>query len=450
MQVVVIETPELGDRSYLVHDGKTGFVVDPQRDIDRILSALAAAGVGLSHVFETHIHNDYVTGGFALAAATGARYVVAGADQVQFVRVPAGDGSQFQSGGLTVRALRTPGHTPNHLAYVVAEGGRQGAVFTGGSLLYGTVGRTDLISPELTEELTRSQFHSARRLLAELPGDARVMPTHGFGSFCASSGTAAGEGGDIAQERLHNLAATIGDETAFVSTVVSGLGPYPTYYRHMAPLNREGPSAYSGLTAPASVGPELIGQRIEEMAWVIDTRPRLAFAASHLIGTVSMELNESFTTYAGWLAPFDSPITLLADSPADLAQAQRNLARIGMDRVEGNSDGFQRLAGLHQVHSYPVTDFPGLQRSRADNAFILDVRQPDEWRAGHIREAHHVPLQELPRYLGELPQQTLWVHCGIGFRASVAASLLDRAGLQVVLVDDDFERAGRAGLPIVS
>ena len=450
MQVVVIETPELGDRSYLVHDGKTGFVVDPQRDIDRVVSAIATAGVRLSHVFETHIHNDYVTGGLALADATGAQYVVSGADQVQFQRVPAGEGSQFESGELAVRALHTPGHTPNHLAYLVSENGPEGAVFTGGSLLYGTVGRTDLISPELTEELTRSQFHSARRLLAELPGDARVMPTHGFGSFCASTGTAATEGGDIAQERLHNLAATIEDEAAFVATVVGGLGPYPTYYRHMAPLNREGPGAFLAPGSHESAGADLIRRRIAEHGWVIDTRARRAFAGAHLEGTVSMELYDSFTTYVGWMAPFDSPITLLADGPEELALAQRNLARIGMDRIEGNTEGFSHLAGFFPVRSYPVIDFRGLHESRPEPGFILDVRQPDEWRSGHIRAAHHLPLQDLPHHIEELPKEPIFVHCGIGFRASVAASLLDRAGLEVVLVDDDFELAGRAGLPIVS
>ncbi len=449
MQIVVIETPELGDRSYLVHAGGAGFVVDPQRDIDRMLSAIESAGVRLSHVFETHIHNDYVSGGLALSAATGAHYVVARADQVHFPRVPAEEGSQFQSGQLTVAALHTPGHTPNHLAYVVTEGGRQEAVFTGGSLLYGTVGRTDLISPESTEELTRSQFRSTRRLLASLPGDTRVMPTHGFGSFCASGGTATGRGGDIAQERLRNLAGTIGDETQFVTTVSSGLGPYPSYYRHMAPLNRHGPSAFLAPPHGGSASPALIRQRLSERAWVIDTRPRRTFAGAHLEGTVSMELDDSFTTYVGWLAPFDSPIMLLADRPQDFVLAKRNLARIGMDQIEGNSSGVDRLSGQFPIRSYPVVAFRELQLPLADGAFVLDVRQPDEWRAGHLRGAHHLPLQDLPTHLGELPHEPIWVHCGVGFRASVAASLIDRAGLEVVLVDDDFDRARAAGLPVV-
>jgi len=448
MRVVIVETPELGDRSYLVHDGQEGFVVDPQRDIDRLLDAIGHAGVHVSHVFETHIHNDYVTGGLALAAATGAQYVVAGADPVQFPRTPAGDGSQFHSGRLTVTALHTPGHTPNHLAYAVAEAGPQEAVFTGGSLLYGTVGRTDLISPDLTQALTISQFRSARRLLDELPGAARVMPTHGFGSFCASTGTAASQGGDIAQERLHNLAATISDEAEFVATVIRGLGPYPTYYRHMAPLNRAGPSPLP--SSGDSATSELIRRRLAEHAWVIDTRPRRAFASSHLTGTVSMELYDSFTTYAGWLVPFEAPITLLAAGPEDLALARRNLARIGIDDVAGNSGDWQRLAGTVPVRSYPVVDFGELRRSGPECAFILDVRQPDEWHSGHLEGAHHLPLQELPAALGELPRAPIFVHCGIGFRASVAASLIDRAGLEVVLVDDDFERARQVGLAVVS
>ena len=187
MEIITIDTPALGDRSYLLVDGLAAAAVDPQRDIDRIEAMLAERGLDLSYVFETHLHNDYVSGGLELARRAGATYVLAGADDVAYEHLGAGDGDEFAVGSLVVRALHTPGHTPNHLSYVVLDGGEAVAAFTGGSMLYGTVGRTDLISAEATEGLTRAQFQSVRRLAQELPGDAGVHPTHGFGSFCSSA-----------------------------------------------------------------------------------------------------------------------------------------------------------------------------------------------------------------------------------------------------------------------
>ena len=200
MMVEVIDTSELGDRSYVVHAGGTAIVIDPQRDVDRIEAILADKGLTCAAVLETHIHNDYVTGGYVLAQRTGAAYVLSGADRVEFERVPAADGAVLTFAGLQVRVISTPGHTDTHLAFVVDEPGsdEKAVVFTGGSLLFGSVGRTDLIDPARTEELTHAQYHSARRLSALLEADVQVYPTHGFGSFC-SSGSATG--GDSSTDR---------------------------------------------------------------------------------------------------------------------------------------------------------------------------------------------------------------------------------------------------------
>ncbi len=449
MQVVVVETPELGDRSYLVHDGKVGFVVDPQRDIARIQAEIDRAGVRVTHVFETHIHNDYVTGGLGLSALLGAEYVVCARDQVEFNRVAADEGSEFEVGQLLVRALHTPGHTPNHLSYLVLEGGSPQAVLTGGSLLYGTVGRTDLISDEMTDELTRLQFRSVRRLMAEVPSQARVLPTHGFGSFCASSSTSTDGPGDMATERANNQASVIDDEDAFVTSVISGLGPYPAYYRFMAPLNRRGPDPIQ----EATVVPELevgeLGRRLSEGGWVLDTRDRREFARRHLAGTVGMELSPThFATYVGWLAPFDQTVTLLTEGEDTFLTARRDLMRIGMDRLEVNSSGFAANSEALPTSSYEVTDFQALAAAATFSQPVLDVRQRAEWRDGHIRGSLNIPIQELSQHLDELPQGKLLVHCASGYRASVAASLIDRAGHQVVLIDDDFSNAEKVGLPV--
>lgn len=191
MKVEVLSTDKLGDRSYIVHDGQHAVVVDPQRDIDRVEEVLARHGVRASLVVESHMHNDYVTGGYELARQTGARYAVNADDAVSFDRLPVRDGDILEAGTLRVGVVATPGHTFNHLSYTItdtAEPEQPPAVFTGGSLLFGSVGRTDLLGDEFTDELTHAQFHSAHRLADALPDEASVYPTHGFGSFCSSGG----------------------------------------------------------------------------------------------------------------------------------------------------------------------------------------------------------------------------------------------------------------------
>jgi glyoxylase-like metal-dependent hydrolase (beta-lactamase superfamily II) len=441
--VVTIETPGLGDRSYLVHDGATAVVIDPQRDIDRMLGAADTAGARITHVLETHIHNDYVTGGLALARATGAEYVVAAAEDVSFSRTGVGDGDVIAAGGLSLTALATPGHTPGHLSYVLRED-KPVAVFTGGSMLFGAVGRTDLISPELAETLTRAQYRSVRRLAAELPDEAAVYPTHGFGSFCSATPTT-GDSSTIGRERRSNLALT-SDEDAFVRELLAGLTAYPRYYAHMGPVNRGGP-AQPDLSPPQRADATEIRRRIDAGEWVVDLRERQAFARGHVSGTISVELSDPFATYLGWTIPWGTSLTLIGDSPQQVTDAQRQLARIGIDRLEAAAAG--PVSG--RVSSYPVTDFAGLAASWGrDGLVVLDVRRPDEWAAGHLPGAVHIPFWEVERRTGEVPEGEAWVHCASGFRAAIGASLLDRAGRQVVHIDDDWERAAKAGLPITT
>ena len=448
-EVVTIETTGLGDRSYLVHDGEQAAVIDPQRDIDRVLAVAEAAAVRITHVLETHIHNDYVTGGLALARAIGADYVVAAAEEVSFDRVPAGDGDRIRSGRLTLTAMATPGHTPGHLSYVlqVAESAPV-AVFTGGSMLFGAVGRTDLISPDRTTALTRAQYRSVRRLAGELPDLVAVYPTHGFGSFCSATPTT-GSSSTIGAERASNIALT-SDEDSFVKELIAGLGAYPRYYARMGPANRRGPAA-PDLTAPPTADPAELQRRIRAGEWVVDLRQRRAFADRHLTGSISVELGDPFATYLGWTMASGTPLTLIGDSPGQVARAQRELARIGVDQLAAAATGTTGELAAGPLASYAVSDFAGLAADW-DQAgrVILDVRRPDEWLAGHLAGAVHIPFWELERRSGEVPAGEVWVHCASGFRASIAASLLDRAGRRVVHVDDDWERAARLGLPVTA
>jgi hydroxyacylglutathione hydrolase len=449
-EVVTIQTPALGDRSYLIHDGAEAVVVDPQRDIGRILAIAAARRVRITHVLETHIHNDYVTGGLALASQTGASYVVAASEEVSFDRLAVRDNDQIITGSLTITVMHTPGHTPGHLAYILSEsGGDPVAVFTGGSMLYGAVGRTDLISPDQTGQLTRAQYRSVRRLAAELRDEVAVYPTHGFGSFCSAT-PVVGTSSTIGTEREVNLALR-NDEAAFAAELIAGLGAYPRYYTHMGPANRRGPRALK-LTRPEPADPAELWRRIGAGEWIVDLRERRAYARAHVTGTISIEFGDSFGTYLGWAIPWGTPLTLIGESPDQVAEAQLHLARIGIDHIASAATGpAETLARDGNISSYQVTDFGGLAAEwDRPGLVVLDVRRPDEWRAGHLAGAVHVPFWEIENRAAEVPAGEVWVHCASGFRASIGASILERAGRRVVHVDDAWENAARSGLPLGS
>ena len=336
-RILSIDTPTLGDRSYLVHDGRVAFVVDPQRDVDRVLDLAAAEGVRITHIFETHIHNDYVTGGHALAGSTGAAYHVNADDPVTFDRVPMRDGDVVQIGAaMRVRVLATPGHTFTHLAYALDEDGQPVGVFTGGSLLYGSVGRPDLLGPAHTHALVHHQYASAQRLASELPDAAGVYPTHGFGSFCSATQSEA-SASTLADEKRGNPVLTR-DEKSFVDELLAGLDAWPAYYAHMAPANAAGPAA-PDLSAPRRADAGEIRKRLADGEWVVDLRSRVAFAADHVSGSLSFGLDGSFATYLGWLIPWGTPLTLLGGTAEQVAEAQRELVRIGIDRPAAHAVG---------------------------------------------------------------------------------------------------------------
>ena len=449
MEVLPIETPALGDRSYLVHDGEAALVIDPQRDTDRVIALAADAGVRITHVAETHVHNDYVTGGFALARAAGASYLVNADDPVAFDRTPVSDGDAVEIGGMRVRVLATPGHTYTHLAYVVEAGGDVAGVFTGGSVLYGSTGRTDLLGPGATPALSRAQWASAHRLARELPDTAPIFPTHGFGSFCSATQSAA-TSSTIGQEKLANPVLTL-DERAYVESLLAGLDAWPAYYAHMAPANLAGPAG-PDLSPPRPADAAELRRRIEAGEWVVDLRDRIAFAAGHVPGTFSIPLDQRFATYLGWLIPWGTPLTLLGDSPEQIAWAQRELARIGIDRLAAAATGRpETWAGERGVASMRLAKFGDLAAAMdagEGRPVVLDVRRRLEWVESHIAGAVHIPLHELPGKIAELPPGDVWVHCESGYRSTVAASMLAARGRRVVGIDDDFASAAAAGLAL--
>jgi glyoxylase-like metal-dependent hydrolase (beta-lactamase superfamily II) len=442
--IVAIDTPSLGDRSYLVHDSDVAFVVDPQRDIDRVLTLVADLGLRLTDVFETHVHNDYVTGGLALAKTTGARYHVNGADEVHFDRHPIRPEQAVQVGSsMRVRAVATPGHTFTHLAYVLERAGQAPAVFTGGSLLIGSTGRPDLFGPVHTDELVHAQYASAHHLAAELPDETQVFPTHGFGSFCAATQSSA-ESSTIGHEKQHNP-VLYSAEQDYVEALLAGLDAYPAYYAHMGTINAAGAQAPEVAEPRRADAPEL-RRRIEAGEWVVDLRHRAAFAVGHVAGTLNFGLDGNFATYLGWLIPWGAPLTLLADTAHDVAAAQRELARIGIDRLQAAATGRPADWTDGRLRSFPTANFADLAQVRHHRpVVILDVRRNREWADGHLSGAIHIPLHELPDRLTEVRPGEVWVHCRSGYRAAIAASLLAAAGRQVVTIDDDYDNASQSG-----
>src|SRR6266487_3011076 len=448
LEIIPIDTPSLGDRSYLVHDGRVALVVDPQRDLDRVLALAEQHGVRITHVFETHIHNDYVTGGLALATATGAAYHVNADDPVTFARVPVRDGDAIQvAGTMRVRVLATPGHTFTHLAYVLEVDAVPVGVFTGGSLLHGSTGRPDLLGPGDTPTLVRLQFGSARQLAAGLPDATPVLPTHGFGSLCSAT-QAEGTSSTIGQEKRGNPALTLG-ESDYAEALLAGLDVWPAYYAHMAPANLAGPHT-PDLSPPAPADARELRRRLDAGEWVVDVRSRAAFAAGHVPGTLSFSLDGSFATYLGWLIPWGMPLTLLGETSGQVAEAQRELARIGIDRPAAAAAGPPgRWAGGTPLVGLCLASLRELAAAREDGrVVVLDVRRRLEWSEGHIAGAVHIPLHELPRRLGDVPAGQVWVVCHSGYRATVAASMLAAHGRDVVAVDDEFDSAAAAGLPL--
>jgi hydroxyacylglutathione hydrolase len=451
---VTFEAPGLGDRSYLIHDHEVAVVVDPQRDPQQYIDAARQLGVRITHVLETHIHNDYVSGGLGLSRQLGATYLLPEGEQLGFADecVTLGDGAEVTCGSMTLSTLSTPGHTPHHLSYLVRhDDSSAGYVCTGGSVLFGGVGRTDLLGSERTEELARAQWQSARRVLSELDLDTTVLPTHGFGSFCSATpyvvGTA--ETLTVGVEHSRNPATSLALEE-FVHTLVSDPPPIPAYYRYMGAINRAGGAAPSyGTMARLSSGD--LDRLLSAKRSITDVRNRRSFAAVHRPGSLNIEFGANLTTYFGWIVPFEAPYTLVANSVEEVEETRRLLARIGREHIFGYV--LAEDIEAREASRYPVTSFADLAvaMSLGDEPYVVDVRHPSEWRAGHILGARHIPLPELEQARTSLPRdRPIWVHCAAGYRAAVAASELSGWSLSPILVDDQFERASTLGLVVTT
>jgi hydroxyacylglutathione hydrolase len=420
IDIISFRTEGLGDSTYLVLYAGSAIVVDAQRDIDRFLDRL-------DHhqprwVLETHLHNDYVSGGLSLARRTGAELVLPAAAAPAFRHTPAFHGEDLVDDDVTIRPLHTPGHTPEHTSYVLIVEGEEKAVFSGGSLLVGSAGRSDLLGPDRADSLARLQYGSVNRL-ARLPDRTGLYPTHGAGSFCTAA--AAGDStSTIGEEKRTNPVLSHPDEDAFVASHLSGLEPYPDYYARMAPINLAGPPALGDVSPP-----QLTLDDLEEGTPVVDTRTADDFAAGHLPGALNIPLSDQFGTWFGWLLDPDvRPVLVTTDSGAS-TEAVTQLARLGIDGLPGVVEGSR--AGTVQTHTGRISDL-------SPDDQILDVRSPEE-------RSQTAPDGTVHRYLPDLRQgppagidtgSPVWVVCATGFRSAIAASMLQAQGIAAIPVLD--------------
>jgi hydroxyacylglutathione hydrolase len=423
LDITTIRTEGLGDSTYvLIHDG-VAVVVDPQRDIDRFERVLDEAGADLRLVVETHVHNDYVSGGLDLARATGAELVMPAGAAPVFRHRPAFHNEEIDLGVLAIRPIHTPGHTPEHTSYAVIVDGAITAVFSGGSLLVGSAGRSDLLGEERAETLARLQYGSVNRLAA-LPDDAGLYPTHGAGSFCTTTG-AGSVTSTIGEEKKTNPVLAYGDEERFIKGQLANLVPYPAYYRHMGPINLH------GLAEPNLNVPLL--DSIPDGVTVVDARPRDRFAAGHQPGALGIELRDSFGTWVGWLTEHNTPLVLILDDDQDSDEAVRQLIRIGYDEIRGIARNPE--AGLV---SYRTVSREEYVDAAAAGAQLLDVRAPNEWETGVVEGSvlSYVPDLAVSTPSGLDPAEPVWVVCGSGYRASIAAGILQDRGYEPVVLSD--------------
>jgi len=420
----------LGHSSYLIVLGnETAAVVDPPRFPTAHEQLAEQLGVRLAWTIDTHSHADYVTGSPGLVARRDAVFVAPAASNLETSYRPVVDGDVVElAPEITLTALATPGHTPDHHAYVLSERGRPVALFSGGSLMVGTVGRTDLCGPDLTVPLAHRMFHGLRRL-DSLPDDLAVYPTHGAGSFCSAPG-ASQRTSTLGHERATNALFGIGDEDAFVEQLVAGFGSFPSYFARLPEINRQGPASYDAPPALAPLTPDDVERHLAAGGIVVDARPAAAFATGHVPGSWSNTLRPVFASWLGWLVDPDQRLVFVLDSDQDRSELVRQCLDVGHEHLVGELDGgVDAWTGSGR----PVATIPFVDVADIAGA-VIDVRQANEYATGHVPGALNVELGQIAT--ADLPGEPLTVMCGHGERAMTGASLLAHRGYHDVVVLD--------------
>ncbi len=451
-----IVTEGLGDASYLVGDDGPGVaaLVDPLADVDRYIALARRRRLAITHIFQTHVHEDFLSGATTLARRLGGAAVYASAHDAPrygFANQPVRDGDRFAFGGTVLTARHTPGHTPEHLSFWVATAKAPEApwaVLSGGSLLVGGAGRPDLLGEDRAAELAKAQFRTLHHVYAELPDGVAVYPAHVHGSPCGAS---LGERNSttIGHERRHNPLMQISDEAGFVRQALDGLPPKPRYDPRLKEANIRGDRSPEASIRP--LPPEPFGAAAGAAgAVVVDTRHMLAFGGGHVSGAINIGAGGKMSIWAGWMVDANAPLLLVVDDDARLDFVLDYFRRTGFGRFDGYLAGGMTAwanAGL-PMRKLAQWSVQCLAASR-DGCAVLDVRSPDEFAKGHIPGARHVFVADLPARLGSLDPKRPWaVYCDSGYRASIAASLMLANGFaDVVNVPGSWQAWQAAGLP---
>lgn len=461
---------KLAQAGYMVGCQATGeaLVVDANRDVDVYLAAAAEEDVTIRYVTETHIHADYLSGSRELAARTGARlllsaeappewrYAFAEADGARLVR----DGDEVSLGNVRIRVLHTPGHTPEHISFMITDGAASDApmgVLTGDFVFVGDVGRPDLLEKaagvkDTMEQGARELYRSLERFRTH-PGYLQILPGHGAGSACGKA-LGAVPTSTLGYERLAGWAFQCRTEEEFVTRVLQDQPEPPRYFAEMKRRNRDGPPLLGGMPRPPRLDPGALPEILRRGDPVVDARARERFAEAHLPGTLNIPLTRSFPSWCGWLLPYDRPIHLVVDGPEQAREAVRDLILIGLDRVAGWFDAAEMEAWAADhgpLDSYRVVDWPGAERRvREDGAVLVDVRSLTEWNEARVPGAHHIHLGVLRDRAGELPpDRPVLLYCRTGSRSGIAAGVLRAQGLgDVANVEGGIEERMRLGLAV--
>ena len=450
----------LGHLSTLIVDDATGAaaVVDPRRDVDVYLEAARRDDLRIEQVIETHLHNDYVSGGRELAALTGATHVIGAGAELRYAARGVRGGDAIEIGGLRLTVLDTPGHTPESVSYALADTTRADEpllMLTGGSLLVGAVGRTDLLGAEHAPAYSAAMYHSLHDVILPHEDSVAVYPTHGAGSLC-STGIGSTSWSTIGYERRHDPLLAPMDVDAFARALLRGQPAFPRYFARMRPINQAGPRLLDGVIPPVPpVSLAAVDGILADGGLIVDARRPDRHADGHIPGSLSIPVGGSFGTWLGWVTDHDRPLVLVVDDPADLDGLQRQAYRIGHESIVGALDGgieAWRAAGrpIERTPAITSTDLAArLRADPADRPFVIDVRQADEYVAGHVAGAVHIGAGALADRLDELPHdRPIAVMCASGYRASVGASILRSAGFgRVDWVADGFDGWAEAGLP---
>jgi hydroxyacylglutathione hydrolase len=436
MKIKQFEVAGLAQYSYVLSSEGEAVVIDPMRDFDRYTEYAAEEGLAIKYVTETHIHADFASGAVALAEAAGAELALSGYDQDPYrysmEHRALRDSDGLKIGKMRLVALHTPGHTPEHLSFVLFDEERNAAqplaLFSGDFLFVGSLGRPDLLGEEAKQELAHDLYRSLHERIASLPDGVQIYPGHGAGSLCGSGMSERAES-TLGYERLSQPLFKL-EEEAFVREILASVPPMPSYYPRMKELNSRGASSVANLPGKAPLTPARISALLaDESVTVIDLRRPEAFGGAHIRGAVNIGSGQNLSLWAGWILDPEQRFILVNDKGDDEG-SRRSLARVGLEQIEGFAQKGMSAwvdAGMEFTRTAQLSTKEVVERSR--DSQVLDVRSHKEWTGGHIKDALHIPLGELTERLKELHKESdIIAVCGSGYRSSIAASLLQANG----------------------